>query len=125
MSAEKIQALYQKLVYWVADTAPDDWRKVTINIEMLADSGTASSSWIIHCYIGDEQKDVDYPAKGAQKIVMRDLFLELNDLSAESGDRWTICDFSVTNDGRYKADLAYDAPPRLNGDKLAGTGAKL
>lgn len=121
MSAELIQKLYEKLVYWVADTAPDDWRQVTINIEILADKKEASNSWVIRCFVGDEKTKVEYPAKGAQKLDMSDLFLELNDLAAEAGDRWTVCDFTVTNDGKYKVNHSYGEPPRLSGNLAAGT----
>ena len=120
MSAESIQNLYQELVYWVADTAPNDWRKVEINMEVLVDGQEAANSWVMRCFAGDGLDKVECGASGAQKLDMRDMFLELKDLAAESGDRWTVCDFTVFNDGRYEVNYAYDKPPRLSGDLAAG-----
>ena len=37
MSAEDVIEIHTKLVHWVADTAPADWRRVEINMEMLFD----------------------------------------------------------------------------------------
>ena len=121
MSAEQIQALYERLVFWVADTAPGDWRKVHINMEVLASEAEASNSWVIHCVTGEEHVNVEYPASGARKLDMRDLFIELNDAAAESGDRWTVCDFTVSNDGSYTVEYQYGAPPRLSGNLTANT----
>ncbi|MCG8317041.1 MAG: antitoxin YezG family protein [Pseudomonadales bacterium] len=121
MSAEKIQGIYKELVYWVADVAPNDWRKVEINMEILTDNNEVANSWVIRCFVGDAMKKVEYQASGAKKAEMRDMFIELNDLFAESGERWTVCDLVVYNTGKYEVNFAYDAPPRLSGDLAAGT----
>lgn len=122
MSAEDVIEIHTKLVHWVADTAPADWRRVEINMEMLFDGQEIAKSWITRCYIGTaEEKIEDYPATGLQKVQMLDLFKKLNNASAESGERWTVCDFTVYNDGKYNLEYQYTPPPRLSGDILAGS----
>lgn len=121
MSSEKVLELYKELVYWVADVAPVDWRKVEINMEILMDDQEVANSWIIRCFVGDRLEKQEYEASGAKKAEMRDLFLELNDLAAETGDRWTICDFTVFDTGKYEVNYSYDKPPRLSGNLTAGT----
>lgn len=122
MSAEKINDLYTQLVHWVSDTAPEDWRRVEINMEMAVDSDEFAKSWITRCYVGDaEEKIENYPASGVQKVAMLDIFEQLNNAAADSGDRWTVCDLTVHNSGKYSVEYQYSAPPRLSGDILAGS----
>ena len=122
MSAEIFNELYTKLVLWVADTAPADWRRVEINMEMIFDNQEIAKSWITRCYIGDSENEIDeYPATGLQKVQMLDLFKKLNIASAETVERWTICDLTVRRNGKYELEYQYSAPPRLSGDILAGS----
>lgn len=119
MTAEKTEQLYTQLVYWVADEAPADWRTVRINMEMLLENGEVANSWATYCKVGDDMQDVEMEASAVKEIELRNLFRALNDLSAESGDRWTVCDFTVNSTGQYNVDYSYDPPPRLSGDLRA------
>lgn len=122
MTGEATTEIYTKLVHWVVDTAPKDWRRVEINMEMLINEQEVANSWITRCFVGDsEEKAEDYPATALEDIQMRDMFKELSEIAAETGDRWTVCNLVVLNDGKYTVDYQYDAPPRLSGDILAGS----
>ena len=122
MSAEKQSEIFTKLVLWVTETAPPDWRRVEINMEMAIDGTEVANSWITRCYVGNaETKIEDYPSEGLQDIQMRDLFKDLNDVAAESGERWTVCDLTVENNGKYTVSYQYTKPPRLSGDITAGS----
>jgi hypothetical protein len=117
MSAEQEINLFNKMVHYIADTAPNDWRKVYIDMEMVVDNLEIAQSCVASCYVGDLLEEVDY-------FLPRELdlcFLELNDLMAERDARWKACKFIVLNTGELKVNFSYDAPPRLSGDLLAGT----
>lgn len=86
MSAEATTEIYTKLVHWVADTAPKDWARVEINMEMLIDEQEIANSWITRCFVGDTAEKIeDYPATGLQDIQMRNLFKELNEIASTMG----------------------------------------
>lgn len=113
--------IYTDLVYWCADNAPDGWNKVCINFEIAFKGNEVANSWVIRCYKGLLNKKVELEAPALIRIDMSNLFIELNDLCAKKDQRWSICDFVVFSDGKYKADFSYDRPPRLSGDLTSGT----
>ena len=122
MTTEKITEIYVNLVHWVADTASDNWKRVEINMEMVFDEQEIAKSWITRCFVGDTEEEIeDYPATGLEKFQMLDLFKGLNNMAAETGERWTVCDLTVNNNGEYTVNYQYIPPPRLSGDILVGS----
>jgi hypothetical protein len=120
MSAIEIKDQNTKIAQLIADTAPNNWREIRINMELIVDGSEVAQSYIARCFVGDTLEKIEYRAP----YEVADYLLELNDLMSENNERWKICNFIVFNYGEFysfKADFSYDAPPRLSGDLLAGT----
>ena len=116
MSREE-QEIYRDIVLWCAENAPDKWNKVHINIEMKTDGEEVANSWIMRWYKGILNKSFQFDIPASQKVLMRNLFVELND---RFGGRWTVCDFILTSKGKYDVSFSYEEPPRLSGDLRHG-----
>jgi hypothetical protein len=117
MSVEQEINLHNKMVHLIADTAPNDWRKVCIDMEMIVDGSEIAQSCVASCYLGETLEEVDYFLSSE----LERCFLALNDLMSEREERWKVCKLVVLNTGKLKMNFSYDTPPRLNGDLLAGT----
>jgi len=120
MRLEKSMEIETKLIYWVADTAPANWRRVEINMELINEGDEVKASWIILCFTGDSATEAeDYQVDDVKQLEMCDLFRELHAISAQFEDKWSISNLIVFDSGRYEINYQYDDPLRLNNDSTA------
>jgi hypothetical protein len=122
MSTSQIIEHQDRIGALIMQNAPKDWRVFRVNVEMLFDNDAMDGySLIFYCYKGDSLiDDVNYLPPNDFGNQLDKLLISLNDLFLEQGERWTVCDFVISNTGKYRIDFSYNAPPRLSGDMSAG-----
>jgi Protein of unknown function, DUF600 len=122
MSADKMIEYQDRIGALIMHNAPKDWRILRINAEMIYENNTVDGySLISYCYKGELlEYDINYLPTSNFVMQLYKLFIELNELFFEQGERWTICDFVISNTGKYRMDFSYNAPPRLGGDMSSG-----
>ena len=96
-----MEVIYQELVYWVADTAPEGWLKTHINMEVGFEDEEIVQSWLITCFMPEDQT-TSYQASEDKEIELMDHFLDIYEYHAKREEGWSICDFTVTKNGEYE-----------------------
>jgi hypothetical protein len=122
MSTGKIIECQDKIGELIMQEAPDDWRILRINAEMLySDDNIDGYSLMAYCYKGELlEDDINYLPSRDFGMQLYKLLIKLNNLFLEQGERWTVCDFVISHTGKYKLQFSYNAPPRLNGNMSDG-----
>ena len=122
MSVQQILELQNEIANLIFDEAPNNWRIFRINKEMVFDGEEMeASSSIVYCYIGElSDYDIDYLPADNFEDKLDEYFEEMNNLCSQQGERWTVCDFIVSNLGEFRVNFSYDLPRRLSGDHSAG-----
>ncbi|PSB58371.1 hypothetical protein [Chamaesiphon polymorphus] len=123
MTASQVLEIHREIAQLAFNYAPTDWKIFRINMEMVFDENQEldASSMAVYCYKGNAlEQDMDYLTDDDLDERLYEYFEVMNNLSLSQGERWTVCDFVITDTGKYKVNYSYDKPPRLSGDILAG-----
>jgi hypothetical protein len=101
MSADKMIEYQNRIGALIMQNAPKDWRILRINAEMIYENNIIDGySLISYCYKGELlEYDINYLPASNFVMQLYKLFIELNELFFEQGERWTICDFVISNTG--------------------------